>query len=138
MSKKALYYEQAEQLYVREQNTITEIEAKLPVSEKTVRTWKAEGDWDIKKQQYLQSKQAFHEELYSFSRKLMKSIEEDWGSGKQVDPGRLYTLTRMLPLITKVKSYEDVRLAKEQEAGEKKKGLSEDVIRKIEQEILGL
>ena len=138
MSKKAQYYEEAERLFVQEQCTIGEIENKLPVSEKTIRNWKGEGDWDTKKSKYLENKQAFHEELYAFSRKLMKSIEEDWDAGEQVDSGRLYTLTRMLPLITKVKSYEDVRILKEQETDKKKKGLSEDVIKRIEEEILGL
>lgn len=136
MSKKDIYYNEAEKFYIQDQLTIAEIESRLGVCEKTIRTWKAEGNWDEKKKRYLQEKSSFHEELYAFSRKLMKSIEEDWESGKQVDSGRLYTLTRMLPMITKVKDYEDVRVSKEKDLSEK--GLTEDLVKNIEKEILGI
>lgn len=135
MAKKAQYFNEAERLYVVEQCTLAEIASRLRLAEKTVRTWKDEGDWETKRLQYLRSKQSFHEELYEFSRKLMQSIKDDIDAGEKVETGRLYTLTRLLPMLVKVKDYEDVATRKEKE---KPTGLTEDVIKLIESEVLGL
>ncbi|HBE45731.1 MAG TPA: hypothetical protein DDW17_09915 [Deltaproteobacteria bacterium] len=136
MAKKQLYFNEAERLYVVEQCTLMEIASRLRLGEKTVRIWKEEGDWETKRLQHIKSKEAFHEELYEFARKLMRTIKEDMENGEKVDPGRMYAFTRLLPLITKVKDYEDVLSKKETEEG--KKGLTEDVLKIIESEILGI
>jgi len=135
MAKKKMYFAEAERLYVVEQCTIAEIASRLSVSEKTVRNWKDEGDWETKRKQYLQSRQTFHEELYQFARKLMQSIRDDLESGEKVDTGRLYAFTRILPMIMKVKDYEDIRA--QQEKGQEPSGGAEDII-KIVNEVLGL
>jgi len=137
MSKKDTFYDEAEKLFIQDQFTISEIESRLGVCEKTIRNWKAEGNWDEKKRKYLQEKSSFHEELFAFSRTLMKKIQEDWEAGEKVDPGRLYTLTRILPMTLNAKKYEDTKSSQE-ETPEKKKGLTEDVIRQIEKEVLGI
>lgn len=108
MAKKQAFYAEAERLYVVEQMTFAEIASRLKLAEKTVRLWKDDGDWENKRKQYLTQKQAFHEELYTFARFLMTSIQADMASGEKVDSGRLYAFTRILPLITKVKDYEDI------------------------------
>lgn len=138
MSKKALYYAEAENLFVIEQCTINEIASRLNLAEKTVRIWKGEGDWDHRRKQYLRQKEAFHEELYGFARTLMKSITEDMANGEKVDSGRLYTLTRLLPMITKVKDYEDAVARVAEENKPAPEGLSEDVISTIEEQLFGL
>ena len=107
MTKKSLYAPQAERLYAIEQCTIAEIAARLKINEKTIRTWKDEGGWETKRLQFLSSKQSFHEELFEFSRALMKSIKEDIEAKKDVDPGRMYAFTRLVGQINKVKEYED-------------------------------
>ena len=134
VSKKDIYYPEAERLYIQEQNTLNEISSRLRISEKTIRNWKAEGGWDDKKQEYLRSKKSFHEDLYEFSRDLMKGIKDDWGQGEKVDAGRLYTLTRILPLITKIKDYEDIKQTKDTAP----RGLTEDIVKSIEKEVLGI
>jgi len=136
VAKKQLYFNEAERLYVVEHCTIAEIASRLRLGEKTVRLWKDEGDWENKRIKHLKSKEAFHEELYEFARKLMKTIKEDMDNGEKVDPGRMYAFTRLLPLITKVKDYEDVLHKKEKEEG--KSGLTEDVLKIIEREVLGI
>lgn len=135
MSKKPLYYNEAERLYVYEQMTIDEIASKLRLGVRTIRYWKEEKGWDDKKKKYIKSKQAFHEELYEFARKLMHSIDQDLEDGEKVDPGRMYAFARMLPLITKIKEYEDVATKKEKQEN---KGLTQDIVQIIEQEVLGM
>ena len=136
MSKKKIYFDEAERLYTIEQFTINEIAIRLNMSEKCIRNWKKEGNWDKKKQSHLEKKVAFHEELYDFGRDLIRSVKEDMAEGKKVDTGRLYTLGKILPMILKVKNYEDLKLSKETETIGK--GLTEEVLRKIEQEVLGI
>lgn len=136
MTKKHLYYSEAERMYVVNQMTIEEIALRSNSNERTVRRWKEEGDWDTKKSQYILSKQMFHEELYEFARKLMSGIKDDLDKGEKVDTGRMYAFVRMLPMILKVKEYEDISAKKEDK--EDKKGLTQDIVAIIEQEVLGL
>jgi len=136
LTKKHLYYSEAERMYVVNQMTIEEIASRSNSNERTVRRWKEEGDWDTKKSQYILSKQMFHEELYEFARKLMSGIKDDLDKGEKVDTGRMYAFIRMLPMILKVKEYEDISAKKENK--EDKKGLTQDIVALIEQEVLGL
>jgi len=123
-------------MYVVNLMTIEEIASRANSNERTVRRWKEEGDWDTKKKQYLLSKQLFHEELYEFARKLMNGIKDDLDTGEKVDTGRMYAFIRMLPMILKVKEYEDISAKKENT--DEKKGLTQDIISIIEQEVLGI
>jgi hypothetical protein len=115
MAKKQLYFNEAERLYIIEQCTIVEIASRLQLGEKTVRLWKEEGDWERKRLQYIHSKQSFHEELYEFAKSLMYSIRDSMQKGERIDPGRMYAFTRLLPMIYKVKEYEDVVSAHKEE-----------------------
>lgn len=128
--------ETAQRMFVVEQMTIEEIAVKLEVNEKTIRRWKQRYDWDYKKNNYINSKTMFHEELYNFARKLMTSIESDIDSNERVDPGRMFAFTKMLPLITKIKEYEE-SVSKKQRDSENK-GITPDFIKLIETEILGM
>lgn len=131
MAKKHLFFIEAERLYTIEQNTLSEIATKLNISERTLQAWKQEGDWDRKKKQYLSERQSFHEELYVFARKLAKSIMDDWDRGDKVDPGRLYALAKLLPMILKVKDYEAVAAEKDEKVN------IEDVLKKALSEAMG-
>jgi len=101
LSKKHLYYEQAEEFYVVEQMTIKEIELKLKLSHSTISAWKKDGKWDVKRIKFVASKKSFHEGLEEFGKKLLYSLNEDFNNGKKPDTGRMYAFTRMLPLIIK-------------------------------------
>jgi hypothetical protein len=137
MAKKAAYFAEAERLYVQDQCAPAEIASRLRLGEKTVRDWKIEGKWDEKRKAYILSRQSFHEELYEFARELMHSVREDIKLGQKVDAGRMYTMAKMLPMIMKVKDYEDVKQQKEKE-GAPKEGITEDVVKMIEREVLGI
>ena len=132
MAKKSMYFAEAERMYVIEQMTSVEISQRLDVCERTVRLWKDEGDWDTKRKQYLDNKASFHEELYCFGRKLLKSIEDDLTSGTEPSQARLYLLNNILSKIGKVKTYEEETI--------KSKSDGEDKDKLIEQmkEMLGL
>lgn len=136
MAKKQLLFADAERLYVIDHCTLGEIASRLGIHEKTVSNWKEEGDWDNKRRRHLAGKQAFHEELYDFSRKLMQSINADMEAGKEVSPGRFFALTKMLPMLIKTKDYEEIIARKEKEDEKKGSGgITEDTMRQIEEQL---
>ena len=98
--------------------------------------WKDKGNWEKQKKDFLSSKQSFHHEMYEFARKLMSGIIADIEAGEKVDPGRMYAFCRIIPMFTKVKDYEDATAKKETPM--KPKGLTAELIRQIEQEVLGI
>lgn len=135
-SKKKYLLAEAERLYLYDFLTLSEIAVRLNLNRKTVNLWKSEGQWDKKRQNFLKSKQTFHEELYEFARKLMKDITSDLDDGEKVDPGRMYAFCEIIPMFTKVKDYEDVVAKKEKQ--DTPKGLTPDIVAQIEQEVLGI
>lgn len=137
MTKKDSFATCAERLYVIEQMTINEIASQLKIHEKSVRNWKTEFEWDKKREQYIDSKQMFHQELFNFARKLMVSIEYDMENNQRVDPGRMFAFTKMLPMIGKIKEYEDEISQKTGEETDSKE-LTPEFIKKIQEEFLGI
>ena len=112
----------AERFYVLDQMQLKDIARKIEVSEKTVQRWKVKFDWENKRKQFLASKQMFHEELFVFARKIMQSIQ--------------FALTKMIPLVLKLKSYEDVVSKDNSESTVKE--LTPDFIKEINEQFLGI
>jgi exonuclease VII large subunit len=137
LPKKENLSENAERLYVIERMTINEVARNIGVNERTIRRWKSQYNWDSKKEQYINTKQMFHEELFNFSRKLMSSIEYDMDRGEKVDPGRMFAFTKTLPLITKIKEYED-DVAKKENRNSKTAEITPEFIKQINEEFLGI
>ena len=50
MSKKHLFFAEAERLFTIEQTSVDRIAGQYGICEKTVRLWKEEGGWDAKPQ----------------------------------------------------------------------------------------
>ncbi len=136
LNSKKILLNEAERLYVYKYLMVDELADRLHLNRKTIMAWKEEYDWDKKRKSYLKSKRAFHEELYEFARKLMECITADMEAGEKVDPGRMYAFWKIIPLFAKVKTYEDI--VSKNETPEKPKGLSDELIAKIEEEVLGI
>lgn len=137
--KKQILAETAAKLYIEKLMTLETIAKQLNVSKRTLQRWKAEGNWDEKRFNYIQSKTTFHENLYSFCKSLLDSIMTDMKNGEKVDSSRLYTVTKIMNMLKNVKTYED-KVATENYETERPKssGLSADIIREIEEKILGI
>jgi hypothetical protein len=134
--RKGQHYNQAERLYVVELYNLNEIAKILKLDCSTVKRWKRLGDWGIKRARHIENKGIFHEELFEFVKKLMRLIMADIESGGKADAGTLNFLRSILPQITRIKEYEELKNEGTKES--KPKGLTEDTIRTIEREILGL
>lgn len=137
--KKQMLAESAANLYIEKFMTLETIAKQLNVSKRTLQRWKAEENWDEKIFNYIQSKTIFHEDLYSFGKRLLDSIMTDMSNGKKVEPSRLYTVTKIINMLKNVKTYED-KVKNEQFSPEvqKSEGLSPDIIREIEEKILSI
>ena len=137
--KKQMLSETAANLYIEKFMTLETIAKQLNVSERTLQRWKTEGNWNEKRSEYLKSNTTFHEDLYSFGKRLLDSIMTDMSNGKKVEPSRLYTVTKIINMLKNVKTYEDSAVTKKCEKETSKSvGLSPDVIREIEEKILGI
>ena len=135
MNSKRHLFNEAERLYVYDCKSVESVADELNLNRKTVSGWKEEGDWAYKRKTFLKSKQSFHEELFEFARKLMKDISADIDEGKKVDQARMFTLSKIIPMFAKVKTYEDLV---NKPIIEENKGLTEDIIAQIEEQILGI
>ena len=137
--KKQTLAQDAFKLYAEKFMSLNEIAKKLKVNEKTLRRWKKADNWETKRAEYLRTKTTLHSDLYDFTRSLINSIEKDMENNGKVEPARYYAVTKMLKLIGSVKSYEDQMISEKQKFQEEKpKGLTSDIIREIEEQILGI
>lgn len=137
MAKKNTYFEPAEHYYVFQNMTLAEIATMIPVSERSLSDWKQEGQWDQKRAQHLNSKMAFHEELYELGRSVLRKVKEDIENDKKVSPTRLNFLTRITGSLAKAQEYEEAKakLARKVQDGASN---SDDLVAFIEKEILGI
>ena len=136
MANSEIILANAERFYVIERMTEKEVAQQVGVHERTIRRWKKEHNWDVKKDQYFQTASLFHKEMYNFARKLMISIEYDLDNGNEINSSRMYTFAKILPLITKIKDYEEH--IKNDSNAKIPEGITPDFVELIETEILGM
>ena len=136
MANSEIILANAERFYVIERMTEKEVAQQVGVHERTIRRWKKEHNWDVKKDQYFQTAYLCHKEMYNSARKLMISIEYDLDNGNEVNSSRMYTFAKILPLITKIKDYEDN--IKNDSNAKIPEGITPDFVELIETEILGM
>ncbi len=137
--KKQLLAESAAKLYIEKLMTLENIAQKLNVNERTLRRWKSADKWDEKRSEYLKNNTTFHEDLYNFGRLLLDSIMADMNNKEKVEPARMYAVTKIMTMLKNVKIYEGkVTSEKHMPESPKPEGLSPEVIREIEEKILGI
>ena len=137
--KKQILADSAANLYIEKFMTLENIAKQLNVSERTLSRWKAEGNWDEKRFKHIQAKTTSHEDLCDFGKTLLESIKADMKNGEKVEPSRMYTLTKIMNMLKNIKTYEDKVSAENCETAKSKSGeLSADIIREIEEKILGI
>ncbi len=130
--------EQAKSLFIKGQMTQEELARKLNISERTIRRWKQAGGWKQLRDDFRQNNISFHQELYLFAKKLILSIRKDIEKGIKIDTGRLFAISKLLPLIKLVKEYEDSVAKAKTTNVVKNVNISSKTIKQIQGEILGL
>jgi len=107
----------------------------LGLSRRILFYWKKEYNWDKKRFDAEHNKDKFSEELLEFARKMMNKISADIDNNQKTPPPEIYSLINILKNIPLVKQYTE-SLQSEQKT--EKKGLTPDIVRQIEREILGM
>lgn len=130
--------EQAKSLFIKGQMTQEELARKLNISERTIHRWKQAGGWKQLRDDFRQNSISFHQELYLFAKKLILSIRKDIEKGIKIDTGRLFAISKLLPLIKLVKEYEDSVAKAKTTNSVKNVNISSKTIKQIQGEILGL
>ena len=126
---------QAEHMYIYDKKSLAEIGMELGLSRRILFYWKKEYKWDEKRFEVEHTKYHFSEELLDFARKMMNKISTDIDNNQKTPPPEIYSLINILKEIPLVKQYTD-SLQPEQKA--ERKGLTPDIVRQIEREILGM
>lgn len=126
---------QAEHLFIYDKKSLAEIGMQLGLSRRILFYWKKEYKWDEKRLEVEHTKYRFSNELIDFARKMMNKISTDIDNNQKTPPPEIYSLINILKNIPLVKQYTDsLQLGQKQE----KKGLTPDIVRQIEREILGM
>ena len=126
---------QAEHLYIHDKKSLAEIGMQLGLSRRILFYWKKEYKWDEKRLEVEHTKYRFSNELIDFARKMMNKISTDIDNNQKTPPPEIYSLTNILKNIPLVKQYTD---SLQPEQKQEKKGLTPDIVRQIEREILGM
>lgn len=92
MSKKAIYYEEAQRLYVKQGFGLTAIEGMLDgkVTRRQLHNWRDDGKWDEKKKRYLEEQ----ESLSDMVKKIVVTCAKN--ALQQPTPKNLLALSRAL------------------------------------------
>ena len=130
--------EQAKILFIKGHMTQEELAWKLNISERTIRRRKQAEDWKQLRDDFRQNNISFHQELYLFAKKLILSIRKDIEKGIKIDTGRLFAISKLLPLIKLVKEYEDLVAKDKTSNAVKNANISSKTIKQIQGDILGL
>jgi DNA-binding transcriptional MerR regulator len=138
MAKKNEHYAEAERLYVQEHLGQADIAERLGVSERTVRYWAQEGNWAERRGNFAEATGKTHEKLFKLIQSLTDKAIQSAESGEEPSQSQLYFIAKMAPLLLKLQGYEEAATDKAAPEAEKPKGLTEETIRKIESEILGI
>ena len=125
----------AEYMYIYDKKSLAEIGMELGLSRRILFYWKKEYNWDKKRFDAEHNKDKFSEELLEFARKMMNKISADIDNNQKTPPPEIYSLINILKNIPLVKQYTE-SLQSEQKT--EKKGLTPDIVRQIEREILGM
>jgi hypothetical protein len=137
-TRKAQSYAEAERLYVQEHLGQADIAKRIKVSERTIRAWAAEGKWAERRGTFAEVSGKTHEKLYRLIQSLTDKAIQSCESDGEPSQSQLYFIAKMAPLLLKIQSYEEKEDAAIEPETEKPRQLTDDTIRRIEEEILGI
>lgn len=139
MGKKETYFILAEKYYVEEQQPISGIANRLNITEKTLHGWKKEGDWENKKMKFLQSQYSCYASLYELVNKMAVSVNEAYNNGQKPDGSTLYSLTKLIDKLPKLKKFETELITDKNAAAEEKNNgdMSAKIAELIDKRLMG-
>lgn len=104
--KKVVHFDQAEKMYVEDYMTFEAIGAELGISERTVRNWAGEGNWDKKRKNFMNFQENLEDDAREITALLGQKIREQLQAGGVPSNHILFTYTRMASSLMKVREYD--------------------------------
>ena len=104
--KRDKYYDKAEKMYVEQFITEVGVAKRLGISDRTVRRWKADGNWGEKRKKYLTKQKFTNYDMYQLVRKMLDDFNEDVANNQQIDTSRLYKFINLTEEMLKPKAKE--------------------------------
>ena len=87
--KRDKFFDIAEKMYVEQFITEAEIAHRIGVSDRTIRRWKALGDWGIKRDGFLKANTISKDAMYALAHKMLDDFHHDMDNHLYVDPSRI-------------------------------------------------
>ena len=87
--KRDKFFDIAEKMYVEQFITEEEIARRIGVCDRTIRRWKAFGDWGIKRDGFLKANTISKDTMYALAKKMLDDFLEDMDNHLSVDPSRI-------------------------------------------------
>ena len=123
-------------MYIYDRKSLAEIGSKLGLSRRILFYWKKKYNWDKKRFELEYEKEYFSKELLEFARKIMNKISNDIDNNQKTPPPEIYSLINILKSIPLVNQY--ANSIKTDKKPNKKEFLSEENLKMIEREFLGI
>ncbi len=102
--KKNKYFDKAEKMYVEQFITEVGVAKRLGVSDRTVRRWKAEGNWGEKRKEFLKKQTLTNYDMYQLVRQMLDDFNEDLANNQQIDVSRLNKFLNITEEMVKPKT----------------------------------
>lgn len=140
MTKKATYEVLAAQYFVERQMSVAGIAKKLNISEKTIHTWKKDGNWEEKRTKFLKAQYSTNQTLYELLGLMAtKAVDDYKAEGIIPDQKTLYFIMNMSDKLYKLKKFEEETVLEKieevntatSEQTEDKKAVSDEILQKV-------
>lgn len=102
--KRDKYYDKAEKMYVEQFITEVGVAKRLGISDRTVRRWKAKGNWGEKRKEYLNKQTLTNYDMYELVRQMLDDFNEDLANNQQIDVSRLNKFLNITEEMVKPKT----------------------------------
>lgn len=129
---------QAQKLYEIENLNAQEIADRIGVSRRTVFNWISRFNWRKHKIDLKEIQRTFSIELQDMVVKMMNKVSNDIDSGRKLSTEELYTIANIAQHLDKIEKQNSKPKILPEPIQNTPKGLTEDAIRQIRHDILGL
>lgn len=125
MAKKSEYYQIAEQLFVVDRLSVSDIAKRIPVSERTVGDWRRDGQWDDRRDTMAALQTSTTEKLHKLVDKLIDNTVASIEGGTEPSQSQLYLIGKLTPALIRMQKFEETVTSAKPAAGVTQETLAE-------------
>lgn len=102
--KKNKYFDKAEKMYVEQFISEVGVAKRFGISDRTVRRWKADGNWGELRKEFLKKQTLTKYDMYQLVRQMLDDFNDDLANNQQIDVSRLNKFLNITEEMVKPKS----------------------------------